>query len=114
MKGKSIIEIVNEGFMRQFFTGHRSGEAKEQARQALIEKIDELVDKYASDTNMDQDAADEYKERLYTKAEENGWRGYVKLHVPGKHTRFYGVAYHPGTTGLQNMGSGAASASQSR
>jgi hypothetical protein len=113
MKGKLIIEIVNEGFMRQFFTGHQNSAAKEHAKRELIEKIDELVDKYAADTNMNQDAADEYKERLYTKAEENGWRGYVKLHTPGKYTRFYGVAYHAGTTGLQNMGR-AAVAAQSR
>jgi hypothetical protein len=32
MKGKSIIEMVNEGFMRQFFTGHPSDAAKEQKK----------------------------------------------------------------------------------
>jgi lambda repressor-like predicted transcriptional regulator len=91
-----------EGVIRKFFTGHESAEAKANAEKEFTKALDEaeaLVKKNPSKYKFNREA-------LEKKAKENSYRGGLRIQQGGRDPRIF-VVYDEGTTGLEQMASGA-------
>lgn len=98
----SPINEEEEG-IRKFFTGHDSGEERDEAMMDFHKALDEAqaaVDK----------APEKYvfnRESLEKKAKDNNYKGGLRIQRGGRDKARMYVVYDEGTTGFQNLATSA-------
>jgi hypothetical protein len=105
---------VNEWLGQKFITGHGPGK-KDQSIKRIEQEIDTELEKYKANPEMYVPINPEIlKDKLLKAAKENGYRGLVKSQKSPSDPKAFGagklfITYVPENTGLQNLGTGAAS-----
>jgi hypothetical protein len=99
---------VDEWFGQEFVTGHEKG-GKENAKSAIMSSIDSALEdmKNDPDSYADQDPT-KLREFLLSSAKSDNWRGRIEQKPSGR-TGLINIIYTPRASGLQNLGSAAAS-----
>lgn len=98
-----------EGKFREFFTGHASKEAKEQSKAKFMNAIEDAEkalmknpEDYAQSKNWEV-----AKEKLMKQAEEDNFKGGLRVQRGGRDPRVF-IVYDEGVTGFQKLATGAA------
>jgi hypothetical protein len=100
-------EQIDEWFGQKFITGHDSGE-KENAKAVLMGSIEDAIEEMESDPDAyAHDDTETLRQDLITLAKQDNWRGRIEKR-PSRASGLINIIYVPQATGLQNLGSGAA------
>lgn len=102
----STINEEEEGSFRKFFTGHSSEKDKEESKKKFMTalnsaetELEKNPDDYAQSKNWES-----AKSKLMKKAEDNNYKGGLRVQRGGRDTRYY-IVYDEGTSGFQKMAS---------
>jgi len=105
----ALVNEEEEGVFKKFFTGHASSEEKEAAKQKFMDAINSAEsdlkknpEDYAQSKNWEV-----AKEKLMKQAEDNKYKGGLRVQRGGRDTRVF-IVYDEGVSGFQKMASASA------